>query len=734
MSEPSLLFDGISGDTSSHDLLPMTATPSMPSAEPNPAQPADPFAQRLSDTKQRFVARAASREAAQQKIQDGKLLGADTPERVAKRMERLRIDPATVQALQTGAMSFATVAPSVAAEPSLLERILGTSDLMGITFLELGVVISRTVGRVHCRDHTGSIMSYGTGFMVSPRLMLTNNHVLDSAEMATCSQIEFNYQVGLDGKPTVSVIFGLSPGDLFLTDKELDYTLVAVQTRLPDGRELRDFGWNRLYEAEGKVIVGEYVNIIQHPNGEPKQLALRENRLEDVLEEWLHYRTDTAPGSSGSPVYNDQWEVVALHHSGVPQRDEQGRILTRDGQVWQQSMGEHRINWIANEGARISRIIRHIKAQSLSPTAEHLRAEMFASQPSTPLRTEAPPPGPAEQAARPPTTLAGAQEENAVTWTIPLQVTVRLAQPVLTPAVQIPVVPTPQADTELREALAELADAQTRVYYDEGEDTRAREAYYAGIGPQIDPAAMYWALNKLLHSTHTAQPPYKPGKQVYPWVDLHPDRKLYSIYSGIPFDPETFIREDLRIDAERAQRASALLASEAARGMNSLLEEISLLETALPYNCEHAVPQSWFGKQEPMRGDLHHLFACESDCNSFRGNQAYYDFPDFQEAVRSDCGKREENRFEPSSLKGKGAVARATLYFLLRYPGLVAAVSGEFDVERLPMLLSWHKQSPPDEYERHRNMAIFAVQGNRNPLIDHPDWAEKTDFRLGFGQ
>lgn len=38
-----------------------------------------------------------------------------------------------------------------------------------------------------------------------------------------------------------------------------------------------------------------------------------------------------------------------------------------------------------------------------------------------------------------------------------------------------------------------------------------------------------------------------------------------------------------------------------------------------------------------------------------------------------------------------------------------------------------------DEYERHRNQAIFERQGNRNPLIDHPKWAAKIDFRLGLG-
>jgi V8-like Glu-specific endopeptidase len=71
---------------------------------------------------------------------------------------------------------------------------------------------------------------------------------------------------------------------------------------------------------------GEFVNIIQHPSGhQPKALALCDNQLVDVLDSCLHYQTDTAPGSSGAPVYNDQWEVIALHHSGA-RRDEAGHI------------------------------------------------------------------------------------------------------------------------------------------------------------------------------------------------------------------------------------------------------------------------------------------------------------------------------------------------------------------------------------------------------------------------
>ena len=56
------------------------------------------------------------------------------------------------------------------------------------------------------------------------------------------------------------------------------------------------------------------------------------------------------------------WQVVALHHSGVPRKDSKGRWLTTDGRVWDESMDERLIDWIANEGIRISSIVRPLKS------------------------------------------------------------------------------------------------------------------------------------------------------------------------------------------------------------------------------------------------------------------------------------------------------------------------------------------------------------------------------------
>jgi endonuclease G len=202
---------------------------------------------------------------------------------------------------------------------------------------------------------------------------MTNNHVLENAGIAGASRVEFNFQEGADSKLLKSIFADFDSGAFFATDKALDFSLVALKG---DVRDVAKFGWNGLSAAEGKVIVGEYVTIIQHPGGERKQIALRENQIVDVLDDFLHYRT----GSSGSPVFNDQWEMVALHHSGVPRKDSQGRLLTKDGKLWNQSMGEQKIDWIANEGIRISRLLKHLKGLTLSGSQATLLKQLLNSE------------------------------------------------------------------------------------------------------------------------------------------------------------------------------------------------------------------------------------------------------------------------------------------------------------------------------------------------------------------
>ncbi len=332
-------------------------------------------------TEARFRQRERERESNLSRIAKGEILqiAANTPELVNKRLRRLHADPERVRALTSGGLRFDPQGPGRSPQsfPRALERVLDSNDLLGMRFFEQGLRAARAVGRVHIRGERGDSLGYGTGFLVSPRLLLTNHHVLPTPGHGKRSLVEFNYQESAGGEMRASEVFPLAPEELFLSDAELDYSLVAVAPR----PGLAAYGWLPLIADTGKLLVGEAVNIIQHPNGEPKQLAIRHNQVVDELELFLHYRTDTDPGSSGAPVFNDQWEVVALHHSGVPKRNAQGEVLTSDGRIWQEWMGEQHIAWVANEGVRVSRLVRHIGERPLPPEGEALRRQLLEAEP-----------------------------------------------------------------------------------------------------------------------------------------------------------------------------------------------------------------------------------------------------------------------------------------------------------------------------------------------------------------
>lgn len=679
---------------------------------------------------QRWQERQAVREPRRAKIREGKAIEVETPERVQLRLERL-------SKIATEASNVNAAAPPGGAG-SLVEligreRILGDSDFLDINFLEVALAVSRFVGRINIRSAHGRTLGYGTGFMVSPCLLMTNNHVLDSAEQAATSEVEFDFQNDRFGRLLPVVGFGLDPQTFFMTNKELDFSLVAVRSQSVRGTPLKHYGWCRLIGSQGKALLGESLNIIQHPRGQAKQLVLRSNELIDLFEHYAHYVTDTEPGSSGSPVYNDQWELVTLHHSGVPRKDAQGNYLARDGTVWREGMDPDALDWVANEGIRVSSLVAHIKAQALAPAQARLREELLNLEPPTALE--------AAQAMRaseqPGAAQAVAAGQGVLTQTLLLPLTVQVQMGVVgvqSPAAQ-PALPAAAATAPagLSVALAELERSRTRVYYDEEADAADRAAYYGNLELPASAAAAFAALHALLFDTHGTRLSYSPSRNVYPWVDLHEggaQPQLCSIYSGKAFDAREFIESDFEIETRRARLRESMRQS-GALGSESTQVTDDFLEASLPFNCEHVVPQSWFGKKEPMRGDLHHLFTCETGCTSFRGNIPYFDFADFEEVVRSACGKRETGKFEPEA--GKGAVARATLYFLLRYPGEINRSAREYTPDRIVVLLAWHQAFAVTAYERHRNAAIFEKQGNRNPLIDFPEWADRIAFERGLG-
>lgn len=259
------------------------------------------------------------------------------------------------------------------------ERVLGKSDLMGINFLEVGLRAAHAVCRIQVRDLFGQVQGYGTGFMVTPTLLLTNNHVLETLEFCRRSLAEFNFEDDETFVPKESKIFPLEPERFFYTSADLDFSLVAVRSTATDGTPLSNFGNLRLRSETGKSLLGEFLTIVQHPNGGTKQVALRENKLVDFLPYFVHYSTDTMPGSSGSPAFNDQWEVVALHHAGVQKRDRRGRVLAKNGRIWKPEMGQDEIAWIANEGVRVSSIFEHLGKREWTGEQSRLVEELYGA-------------------------------------------------------------------------------------------------------------------------------------------------------------------------------------------------------------------------------------------------------------------------------------------------------------------------------------------------------------------
>lgn len=189
----------------------------------------------------------------------------------------------------------------------LPEKILGINNLRQIAWIEQGIVAARSVCRVLTPEGAG------TGFLVGADLLMTNHHVIRSAEVARETVIEFNYEIKADGRIGSTTRCKLDAGQLY-TNPDLDYTLVRVQS---DANSAPSATWGRLrLNPQADPVPGEHVCIIQHPNGGLKQIVMTENRVVRLHGPYLLYTTDTMPGSSGSPVFSDAWQVIAIHHAG----------------------------------------------------------------------------------------------------------------------------------------------------------------------------------------------------------------------------------------------------------------------------------------------------------------------------------------------------------------------------------------------------------------------------------
>lgn len=201
------------------------------------------------------------------------------------------------------------------------EDLIGVSyDFLPIHFLMEGVEIQKSVARiiVEYTDSDNKIgIQYGTGFMISDDLLLTNYHLLPSKpfpikntnksinKVNKC-KVQFNYQTDWKGIEAKDEIFECN-FNYYVSDSELDYAIIKVINS--PGKKYGKI--NLDYTIKG--IPNKPVIIIQHPEKKMKEIVLNNNNIRKVHTHYILYETDTLSGSSGSPVFNESWDLVALH-------------------------------------------------------------------------------------------------------------------------------------------------------------------------------------------------------------------------------------------------------------------------------------------------------------------------------------------------------------------------------------------------------------------------------------
>lgn len=187
------------------------------------------------------------------------------------------------------------------------EKIHKEANFLPSSFLEHGVKRAQSV----CRIVTDS--SYGSGSLIATRnFIMTNHHVIPDIATAQVSVAEFDYD-----EDDILYTVNLDPVTFFITNSELDFTIVACDASpLPMTIEAIP-----LLKDPQTVTRKERVNIIQHPKGRRKELSLHDNKVTYIYDKAIRYTADTEPGSSGSPVFNNEWDLVALHHAGWAEED-----------------------------------------------------------------------------------------------------------------------------------------------------------------------------------------------------------------------------------------------------------------------------------------------------------------------------------------------------------------------------------------------------------------------------
>ena len=193
-------------------------------------------------------------------------------------------------------------------------------------YFDVGFLMRATdAARAVCRIELPSKGRLGTGFLIEPGLLLTNYHVLKDEEdpgdeiqaNAAEAVLRFGYVTAANGAAAEVREFKLAEEGPILFESpvsDLDFVLLKVEEAVK-----YEQGVKPLPNQPRPAGNDQGLNVIQHPAGETLKVALSSNGVANVDESsgLIQYVSKTAGGSSGSPCFNNKWELVAVHHAEV---------------------------------------------------------------------------------------------------------------------------------------------------------------------------------------------------------------------------------------------------------------------------------------------------------------------------------------------------------------------------------------------------------------------------------
>jgi V8-like Glu-specific endopeptidase len=209
----------------------------------------------------------------------------------------------------------------VPAETGHLEELVG-GYLMSLSWIEYGLQVAKAICKVQ------GPANVGTGFRIGRNTLVTNNHVLPTADIAGQAKAIFNFEEDLRGGTRETSTYELD-GPTFVTNAQLDCTMVKVK-QSASAPPLSQWGTLGV-RADVTLRPNDPVTIIQHPLGAPKKIGILGNVVMQVEVPYVYYTTDTMRGSSGSPVLDTNWNVVALHRAAGKWSKEESRYLNNQG-------------------------------------------------------------------------------------------------------------------------------------------------------------------------------------------------------------------------------------------------------------------------------------------------------------------------------------------------------------------------------------------------------------------